>query len=319
MEYVGQELVFTEPIVLAAVAAPPCKTGIGQNTDACVSTWGSASTRADGTDGSFGVTATVRVGGTGEVPFLTTFFGAKASVEVGAYGTLATGFVGGSEHAVTRGVAYSSGPMEDMVVFTSIPYDVYKYRVLSAPAGATALPGAEVPVSVPRKPLLLQAERGFYNGAVAAIDASRRVGDEVFQHRVGQIGTYPNKTQRDALLARYASALCTDPSAAPQGGGSTERYIDVSNSTTTGWYLNAGVGIETKLTAGYVYVGLEVGVEANLALTVTETSTSSYAGSVGGIPAASFGANQYSWGLFTYGQKDHPSGRSFPVVNYWVE
>ena len=53
--------------------------------------------------------------------------------------------------------------------------------------------------------------------------------------------------------------------------------------------------------------------------TVSSGSETTYVGSVGNINGDNFPADTYSWGMFTYAQRDLDSGKKFEVINYWVE
>src|SRR5262249_51655120 len=55
------KLVFTEPIVLAALAAPPAAQGIGQNVDACFTAFGNTSTTITERERSLSFSAGVTV------------------------------------------------------------------------------------------------------------------------------------------------------------------------------------------------------------------------------------------------------------------
>jgi hypothetical protein len=322
MVYDHHDLAFTEPIPIAVMAAPPCKKGIDQNTDACQTSYGNSTTLGSSTESSFELSAEVRVGGTAEVPFLTDLCGAKVDAEVSASLAIHTTWSLGTDYSLTTGIAYTSGAMEDTIVFATIPYDIYSYKVISGPTptGGTSPVGKIVPMSVPRAPKTLQAELGYYNDTVYDIAANRVIGSETFAHVIGDPKTYPTKTERDALLVKYGSTLKSPVSAVGQSAsGSTSVSVDVSKATSYSGEWGMALGVNVRLTAGYVFVESSASVGGSIGFTESASSNASYSGTVGTIPAATFPANQYSFGLFTYTKKDHPSKLTFPVIQYWVE
>ncbi len=184
---------FTQPVVIAAMAAAPCENGIGQNTDACVTTYGVATSRGQGeqqdTSESVGVTAGIHVEGA--------IFG---DVEVKATVTAtATQSTAGS-YTLTQQITYSSGSMEDSVVFATVPYDRYHYTVMSG-----SQVGSQVTVSVPRAPVVLIAERNFYNATV--VPGGLQIDNKVFRHKIGDLTTYPTQADEGALAGDIGGVL----------------------------------------------------------------------------------------------------------------
>ena len=55
-------LIFTEPVVIAAIAAPPCQEGIGQNTDACTTSYGNSQSTGTESERSVTLSASLSVG-----------------------------------------------------------------------------------------------------------------------------------------------------------------------------------------------------------------------------------------------------------------
>src|SRR5690606_36303105 len=55
-------LVFTEAIIIAALAAAPCNPAWGQSTDACTTSFGKAESSSVSTEDSYTITAGVTVG-----------------------------------------------------------------------------------------------------------------------------------------------------------------------------------------------------------------------------------------------------------------
>ena len=297
------QLVFTQPIVIAAMAAPPCENGIGQNTSACVSTYGTATSTEQGQEQdssqSISLTAGVHIDGG-----LVADFEAKATVTATASQSI------GSSYTLTQQITYSSGSMEDSVVFATVPYDQYHYTVLSGTNAGTSLT-----VSVPRSPVVLIAERSFYNSTV--LPGSLTIDDKVFRHTIGDITTYPTAVEEGALP--QDQVLVGHLSAAGQGSGSTTLLDEVERDSSISTAVTFDDQFDVEATAGVVLVGFGVGTSNTDSLSITMGQSTSFGGTVGSIDAAHFSENFYQFDMFAYTQTDPTSKEAFQVVNYWVE
>jgi hypothetical protein len=302
------ELVFTEPIVIAALAAPPCRDDIDQNVSACVTSFGQGSSET--VDAS--VTVTVKA---------SAFMGVETSVNVPFVGDVGTEFErtvtstasawAGTSYTVEKTVTYSSGPLEDAVVFTSVPYDVYRYEIVSHPD--PDMIGNDVVIRLPREPVTMIAERGFFNDAVP--EGSLRIDSNVFDHTPGDVDSYPSTSRKSTLLSRYGG-LEFGPRGVGQGTGQTEQEIAVSNEIGVGGSLGIEYETSVKATSGVVFGGFSVGYGVEAALSFTSGSQTTFSGTVGSISAADYAGNAYQWGIFTYDQE--LADQEFAVINYWV-
>ncbi|HWN38839.1 MAG TPA: hypothetical protein VNP02_10105, partial [Gammaproteobacteria bacterium] len=340
-------LEFTEPIVLAALAAPPCIEDVGQNVDACTTTWGKSETTTVEGEREFKFKAGVSVGlkidgppGTGaEFSFKGTLEREASRIRNEAY-------------EVSKTISFETGPLEDSVVYTSIPYDQYRYIKVNATSSSDS--PSEYDIGLPREAVIRIATARFYN-AHTKRDALK-IDESVFTHRAGEIDSYPDAEERDEILAArrtQVQALRTqcpycwqaDPNsldpffdglfrtfdpftALPgltskelgvgQGRGATEVGIELSSSNGYGRALETSIEMEMEMEAGLI-VGFQIGGGVATSTTVSRTNGSSYTGVIGSIDADHFLDNQYRFGLFTYLQSDPGSGLEFEVINYWVE
>ncbi len=303
------QLVFTQPIVLAALAAPPCNDAIGQNLDACYTTFGTSVSSTVTEEQVLTVTASASVGFKVIGGALT-----QSEASVKAKVSVAASQVASQSYTLTRSVVFTTGSMEDTVIFTTIPYDQYTYTITSAPD--PDLVGKALVVSLPRSPVTLMAERGFYNNSITA--DSLHIEDGVFHHTPGELDTYPTLADKNQLTSLYGG-LTTPAQSVGQGAGSVEIGLDVGQEYSLGYSLELGFELEVEATAATVLGGFSVGASVQDSLTVTSGTETSYTGSIGAIGTDDFAANLYSYGLFTYVQPDAATGQQFEVVNYWVE
>ncbi len=305
----SHELVFTEPLIIAAMAAPPCQSGIEQNLGACVTRFGQGTSST--VDASLTVTVkasvTVGVDATVNVPFV-----GDVGTELRKSVTATASAWAGAAYTVEKTITYTSGSLEDAVVFTSIPYDVYRYEIVSHPD--PLLVGKLVVVRVPREPVTMIAERGFFNAALPS--GATPIGANVFDHTPGDVSSYPSTSRKNSLRSQYGG-LEFGPSSVGQGTGDTELEIAVSTEVSAGGSLGIEYEKTVEATAGVAMVGFSVGYGAEAALSITSGSQTTYTGNVGSISSADFAANAYQWGIFTYVQ--NAGGQEFEVINYWVQ
>lgn len=303
------KLVFTQPIVVAALAAPPCGANIGQNTSACVTTFGKSTTTGATVSTSVSVTAGVTVGFEEQenVPWV----GDYTESETFSMQESAT-FATSAAYTLTKAVTYSTGSMKDGVVFTTIPFDQYTYKVVSA--ADPTLVGKLVVVSVPRTPIMLLADRSFYNASVPP--GAMKIDSHVFTHKVGDISSYPTFSQVTKIIGEYGGTYY-GPKSVSEGSGSTQLSIAVGSQVSSSTSLGIQYTDSFQATGqGYVD-GMQVGYGATASLQISSGQTTTYTGTVGNIDSADFAAHQYQFGMFTYAQP--LDGQKFDVVNYWVQ
>ena len=316
----SHQLVFTEPVLLAALAAAPCYATLGQNTDACRTSYGSAESQTVAFEDTLTISAGVTVGVNVELNAPVTAIKiseVSAKVKVSASLSLSHS----ASYTYSERVVYTTGPIEDTVIFTSIPYDVYKYRVKSHPD--PLMIGVDVVVSMPRSPVTLQVERSFYNDNVA--HGGPKIDASVFGHSAGNPTSYPDSNEKDSIMSRYSSILPIrwaydfGPTSVGQGGGDTTLEINIATESGLGGSIGVEAEFEAEATAGIIVAGFSVGVSRESSLQIVHGEESTYTGTVANLPVSTFAQNYYSWGLFTYVMDDHVSGQQFEVLNYWVE
>jgi hypothetical protein len=303
-------LVFTQPIVIAAVAAAPCQAGIEQNHDGCYTTYGTSESQSVSTEEVLTLSASASVG-------INVDGGVLTQSELTIKGTLTAeaSTISSAAYTLTRSVAYTSGPMEDSVIFTTIPMDQYTYTVVSHPD--PALMGTEVVVSLPREPITLIAERSFYNDSLAP--GALRIDEEVFRHRPGDLASYPTVADKARILSERPGLETETQSVGEGATSSVEIGLDVGREYAEGGSLALGFELDVEVTGGTILGGFTVGASRESTLMVTSGTETSYVGSVGSLGAGAFADHLYGFGLFTYVQADPTTGQQFEVLNYWIE
>lgn len=307
LEFVDYQYTMTEPIVMAVLAAAPGAEGIGQNTAACVTSYGNAESSSSGFEQEVSFSLSFIVG------YNLESWGNGVEIEgklTGEYG-----HTWNSTYTLETSLSYDTGPMEDTVVCTVVPIDYYTYRIVSDPDPTNI--GQLMNLSLPRSAITLQVEREYYNDSVP--NGSLRIAENVFTHRPGDIDSYPRAAKKNQLLAQWPGLQTPGVTSCGQGSGSTSQEIAVTQESGSSDFLNYAFEFEAKTKVGGVVLGLGFGAAGGSTWTRSVGEQTSYSGSVGAIDAAHFAQNAYQFGLFTYRQSDPTTNQQFDVINYWVE
>jgi hypothetical protein len=324
------KLIFTEPVLLAAIATPPCYTG--HHTSDCTTTYGTSTSNTVTADETL-TTSLGSIAGWGWEQAVPVEGTKAAGLEVTGTVNRHISFTGSKSYALTRTVSYSNSSNEDSVIFTSIPYDLYTYTILSAPPDPdspdlpSTLIGSKIFISLPRTAVTLQLPRADYNAKV--VHGGPKIDSSVFTHTAGDPRSYPNATQKDALLAKYGGSnlllgrwgFGNGPADASFGNG-LAKTLGINFAQETGGAVAVGIKyeLEVKATTATVIFGFTVGVASESSLQILHGTATDYSGTVGNMDTDWYNSgHQYSWGLFTYPMDDHASGQEFEVINYWVE
>ncbi|MCA9525713.1 MAG: hypothetical protein KC549_05370, partial [Myxococcales bacterium] len=298
-DFIDHTLTYSPPLVLGVLAAAPCYDAPWQ-VDDCSTSLGIS--EAHGVSES--TTTTVKVGVSAGVNIEG---GALTQSEFDFEGHVEASFAfsEGWSESVTLTVDYTGGAFEDTVVYTYVPYDVYRYTITGSPVPAEI--GTEAVIAVPRTPVPTQAEFDFYNAVVAPQTPIARP----FVHTIGDPTTY----RRQAEAAALSQETVFGPAArAPQGGGSIGASIDFEREEVSGQAFGFSAGIELEATVASVSVGFTFDVESEKTLEVTVGSGMSYGGTVGGLDADHAGL-AYDFGLAVRpAEGDHP----YHIVDYWT-
>ncbi len=307
------KLIFTEPIIIAALAAAPCANDLGQNSDACRTSFGTATSTTVTEEQVYSVRVSATVG---------------FEAEFSALGVKVTGFellgtlqgraasITSSAYQVTKRIVYTTGAVEDTVIFTTIPLDQYTYEITAHPD--PELVGSKVVISLPREPIEVQVERERYNANV--VTGGPMIDALVLRHTPGMLSSYPSSADKNDLLSEFVGYQI-GPAAVGNSGGNRSLSINVATESGGGTNYGVDFDLNVKGTIGTVVAGFGVGFSSDKTVQIIHGEESEYTGTVSDIdlPTDQFGPNRYSWGLFTYIYDDSVSGQQYEIVNYWVE
>ncbi len=316
-QFLDHDVTATDPYIFVVMAAPPTIFGTNQNLGASTTSYSIADTQEQSYTSGYTVTAGTVV--SYELGFSLGSIGggvemsAAFSTEIERSVTTTT--------SITTSREYSTDYLDDYVIFETVLYDNYYYRVALHPNKSQI--GKTFVVSIPRPPDIYKWTVTYFNDHNGnATD----IGPEIFNHTVGQAWTYPTPEERDALLAKYArnGAWRSDRKmTVGQGGGSNSVGISLLTEETTSDTLSMSV----EFTAGYKIGGFSqkftVGYGSSVAYEIKIGKNTAFQGTVGDIGSKElYDSYRYSFGLFIYNYREVQDGktvRAFQVINYWVE
>jgi hypothetical protein len=325
---------FTEPSVIAVLAAPPSVAGIDQNYDGCATTWGLSKSTGIEAERQIRFSTGIGIGFKFTIPWVQI----ESEGQVVLQGALARNRTDAYE--ITKSVSFTAGPLEDAVVFSSIPVDNYVYQVVASPNVGRI--GSQVVMSLPRNAVVRIAERKYYNLHVNR--EAMQIDATIFEHKIGELDTYPTTADKERILDERRSqledsrleynlrqehralfdpiealrGLSTETVGVGEGGGETEVALEITESSGEGRALALGFEAEFEQTVLGLKTVFQIGFEAEWATQITFATGTNFVGTVGSIGPDDFADNQYNFGLFTYLQADPTTNREFHVVNYWV-
>jgi len=307
------ELLFTDPKIIAVMASPPYRDGVDQSVDDTVSTFGKTTGTTVEEETALGFSTGVSVGYEADFGI---FGGAEFSLTV----EQSLDFTSSQSVTIEKYNSYTSGPGEDKVVFTSVPFDVYYYTIVSSPAPEDV--GRTVTINIPREIQTRASSIPFYNthnGQGLDID------ENVFEHRPGDVWSYPSADDKNQILREAETSqpgyqsLWNGPRPVSEGTG----YDTIGISKTEGSARGAAMDVDVKLefsatSPGGAKVGSSVGFHYGYSYSLTTEETAFFEGTVGNIPASHYTPdNIYQYGLMVYPK--HSGDQDFVVMNYWVE
>lgn len=307
-----QELLYTEPIILAVIASSPYYDGIGQETGGAITSFGVTESVETSTEDSFGFTVGTSVSFEQGVSIL----GIKiADVEFSTELEAGMDWRYGQGTALSKWTAYDCAPGEDKVVFASVPMDVYYYDVVSS-SNPDFAPGSVISINVPRPSETVSVSRSYFN---AHNGETQDIGADVLQHITGDPLSYPNSGAKTALLAGAGGqGYEVGPVAVGQGISETRIGMEITQTSTFGRDINASVTVSAAAGGGGVKVGVSAGFQYGFSYDLSTSSGMTFEGAVGDIPQSAYTAeNKYQAGLFAYPHSFNET--TFMVVNYWVD
>lgn len=341
LDYQNYSFMYTDPTVIAALAAPPYYRdianvhGVDYTSESSTSysmELGTGSGTTEGQTTNLGAYVSV------EAEVGTPSVRAVVESEVNYNKQWSTQFSSMLEKSRTR-TFESKG--QDSVVLLAYPTDVFTYSMTfpvndvdpDSPAtyadreAGDDFATCDYSVVIPYSPTYSVLSLREYNRVYRQYtDLLPNIGEEVFTHTEGWPGSYPTGSS-----GFYGAEVAPDPwySSGTSPGASMEDSLTISSSsesTTTsansvsfkaGGGVSAGysglfIQTSVKVTAGVTY-----GSEENHGKVVSNSEGVTYSGKVGGIPEKVDGNDYgFAWKMMQY---QYRGKQNFPVVTYLVQ
>lgn len=220
-----------------------------------------------------------------------------------------------STHKITETWGYSVGIGEDKVIFTSIPFDVYYYRVISSPQSADI--GETVTVNVPRAPGEYNQSTDYFNEHTTGT----KIDSSVLIHTLGEPFSYADQTQRDTLESESGSKRLFSEYFLQVGtsdSGFTVITLEDLTTETSTYDYDLNVTVEAEISAGGIVAGTSAGFNYGYSYSSSVSTGTWIEGEVPDIPGASYTSDkQFKWGLMAYPKT--VGSQQFTIVTYWVD
>jgi hypothetical protein len=312
VRYDGEyELLYTDPHLVTVMASPPWQDGVGQDVDSTTATFGKTAGSTVVTGESMGVSAEFSVGFEYESDIFQTGASGKATFEE------AFDFYSNQSKTVETYSSYTTAPGMDKVIFTTVPFDVYYYTIVSSPRASEV--GKVVTVNLPRKPQMLGTSVEFYN---AHNGGGLDVDSRILKHAPGEVWSYPSVDDKEHLLA--AAELGTPGYVRLWNGpiqvdesGSNSLGLSTTQGSARGATMDFSATFEWEVKTGGATVGESIGFHYGHSYEVSTEQGAVFEGTVGAIPGAAYADNVYCYGLMVYPQA--LAGQRFVVLNWWTQ
>ncbi len=301
----------SQPYVIAVMAAPPTIKGITQNYGGSGTLFGTAVSRT--TSETTGYTISTGVTLSFEAEDIFKIVNVHASTTISRELT--------KTHTVEQTIQecrdFQGDYTYDYVIFETVTYDNYYYEVIAHPIKSYI--GQKIAISIPNKPVVYKWTVDYFNSHNGN---NPDIGNETFNHTVGEVWTYPTADDVSKLEAMYKNKgfWKTDGTmTVGEGLGVNSIELDLEKVETTETSTTYGVEFEAGFSIFGVGMSVSYGLSSTYVYSVSVGKTTKYQGVIGDIAARDYEKYSYSVGLFVYNlyrEKDH---MAYQVLNYWVE
>lgn len=299
---------FTEPLILAAISAPPAFAESSQNLESTVTELGDA----EGPVGSFVVSVETLV--SFEDPTL----GVDADLFERIRDQLRPEYLEGGFYSSSVSPLLVTGSTEDTVVYTSIAFDRFTYEVLQSNE-SPQFNGARLIVSIPREPLISAMELQTFNQN--AINGVAKVDKSILPQGVGSPMSYRSREEFLELIEGEFEQIAPLNAAAVLGSDLVATQTFKLGAALGGdgpMQFNDELGIRGD--NGVVLEGFTAGTAEDNTLQWGSTPDSTFIGRIGGFENQHEFLNKYyTWGMGARLATESVNGQTFLVIDYFVD
>jgi hypothetical protein len=318
IKYLGHDLQYSYPTILAALASPPYFEDLAHldGGDSYIGCSATEITSGEGSSsevhGNVTVTAGAYISLQQEINIIFNWSQVEASQEL----TASYAWDYSREKEVSTAITYGTFGGQDSVAVYTIPMDVYKYQIWVP--GKEGASGSWQPMNhcfpYPVAYVVISADK--YNHIASREHGLPRIGGELFTHTLGQPETYPGSSEEMFNVQDLVEYdLFTTVG---YGDAYTAQSIEISESETNSHTFSASLawragGGVAGATAGFIF---EIGGGGGWA--TTTINNVGYTGTILNMPgeAEDYGYS-YAYKLAAYPYES--VSQNFPVVYYAVQ
>jgi hypothetical protein len=324
LRYLNHQLYFSEPIIVAVMAAAPCNESWGQDPDNCRTSFGVSTQQETEVEKKISLNAGVTVGFAFEDPLSLIGIEVSAAVDTLLEQTRTTSY------SRTDTTTWTTGAIEDSVIFTSIPIDRYTYALVTCNSEDVSVDFCDPDdvdqyvfnVDLPRKPQTRQTQVSTYNAFVPSSQAVH-IGPPILDHVAGDPSSYKTEAEKNDILL----GQCCQSASSSTGEGTSfkEVEIEIGNRITQGTAYEVNYSFDFQATTAGVLTGFTVGFGSGESLQISTGSSVIYKGTVSDHDSPNWTAYTYEWGIFSYvfqanvpGATGSNTVQEFQVLDYWT-
>lgn len=317
LSYLGEEqhyVAFSDPIIYGAMAYPPFYSGSihGDDTNMSITYTG---TTGDGSGSGSG--SSFQYKGGLKVKF--DLFGLSAEVAF-------KGMLKGSQMRVQDNYTYTTGKhtidfglVDDALLMSLTPYDIYKYEIIGAPD--LDMIGETMEVYTPRRPILHIMGVNRYNDSIAEEEAFKRFNrNDYFQHTIGVPSSYPPFEKFSSMWMNEDPVIWADENGANFEDSGHELSIIQGNQSTNTFSLTGGTGAELNTVLGVVAIDIRHMKDVAKNIYTTHEESTEIAAYVPKRDATERDTlDSYNWGIYAYPQpvENVDTDMDLLIIDYW--
>lgn len=305
------EVAFTEPLILAAISAPPIHGESTQNPATTTTELGDAVAGLGG-DGSIQIS----------VETLVSFEDPEQEADASLFDLirdqLRPEFIQGGFYASALAPQLTTGEAQDTVLYASIAFDRYLYEVQQYDE-KPQLVGSRVVVSIPREPVISSMELQAYNANT--IKGMARVDAPILPQSVGSVASYRSRAEFFELVGNNFDQIAPLNVAAVLGSDLVAiQDFRLGAVLGGGGPMTFNQDLSVRGDDGQPLHGFTAGTDENNTLRWGSTSDTTFVGRVGGFGEQNDFLNKYyTWGMGVRLATESSKSQTFLVVDYFVD
>ena len=286
-DYKSVERIFHDNVIIAAVAGPPCNEDLGQDLSDCSAGFGQGVSGSLEVGAGFttstafwvGVEAEAQAGaGVGAAATGTVY---KARAMVKAYASMS--FYGSVTTTLSTTITNFAGPGEDLVIFTAVPVNRYRFEAVSVDEGLSGeddLTGEDIVIDIPLGERIMAVSRDYYN---ATNGTQQDIGYDIIPSTPGEIDTYMSFSEVGSYIDGNIPLAPPSPPLEVSQVGHQEIDVELDVEGMLGQSTTLGVEVEGETCICGIGFGASDSKEVSAYVNVSLATNSHFSSSVAAL------------------------------------